>query len=63
MMEANNNPSEKGRILEQVIVKISWQVTVPMNRPRRISFVHRFTASADLQKDAAATLDHVKDLL
>ena len=59
MMEANKSPWEKGKILEQVIVKISWQTTVPMNRPTRICLVHRFTTSADLQRETAANLDHV----
>lgn len=48
MMEANRSPWEKGTILEQVIVKSSCIITVPIKRPTRISLVHRFTTSADL---------------
>lgn len=51
MIEVNKSPLEKGRIFEQVSVKISCIITVPMNRPTRICFVHRFTTSADLQRE------------
>ena len=48
IIEANKSSWEKGKTREQVSVKISCIIIVPMNSPTRISFVQCFTISADL---------------
>ena len=51
MMDANKIPWEKGKIFEQVKVKISCITAVPMNSATRMALVQRFTTSANLETE------------